>query len=79
MDATLFEKMLNREIIVKIDGVDGSGTIVWHGASNSWHIIWEETTGEVRGAKHTTPITDEMIEEMEIISSDLVLVHPREK
>lgn len=79
MDATLFEKMLNREITVKIDGVDGSGTIVWHGASNSWHIVWEETIGENRGTTHTTTITDQMIEEMEIISSNVVLVHPREK
>jgi hypothetical protein len=78
VDAILFEKMLNREITVKINGVDGSGTIVWHGASNSRNIVWEESTGPNRGTQHTTTITQQMIEEMEIISSDLVLVHPRE-
>ena len=76
MDKTLFEKYLNREITVKIDGVDGRGTIVWHGNSNSWHIVWEVTTGNDRGEKRTTSITDEIISEMEIIGTDLVLVHP---
>jgi len=77
MDKQLFGNCMNREITVNIDGVDGHGTIFWNVSNDSWYIAWKETTGVSRGTTHTTTITDEIINEIKIVGTNLVLIHPR--
>ena len=79
MTKTEFQKFINREIIIKIDGVDGRGNIVWHSASDSWHVVWKETGANAKPGMRITSMTDEIISEIAVVGNDLVLVHPRSK
>jgi hypothetical protein len=72
-----FQKYINNEIVVILDGVNGTGNIVWHSASDSWHIVWKETGSDPKPDVHITKLTKKMISEIEVIGNTLVLVHPK--
>ena len=63
MDIAKLSKYMNHEIVVNSNS---HGTIVWHGASNSWHIVWQP--------KEALLLTDEFIEKIQVNGNNLVLV-----